>query len=175
MTGADVGVVSHRSAAIVHRLGDLDADYLDFIIRSRKQTRDPRVRFHRRYLDTKDQTLVDGLPVTTALATIGDLASAHLDGGHLAGVVRDAVMTQHVDLDDVTGILGPFAHHYGSPRGAGSDLLRQLLHQAGIPANVSAAALLLAPQPETPLPPISRPNSQSTSALARPVSWTVSA
>jgi len=168
MTGADVGVVSHRSAAIVHRLGDLDADYLDFIIQSRKQTRDPRIRFHRRYLDVKDQTLVDGLPVTTALATIGDLASAQLDGGHLAGVVRDAVMTQRVDLDDVTGILGPFAHHYGVPRGGGAELLQQLLYQAGIPENIRAVALLVAPQPRTTLPPRlpSRRSSDQTASTA---------
>src|SRR5690606_34660884 len=42
-----VEVVSHRSAAVVHELGDLDADVLEFTASRRRQTRRPDVRIHR--------------------------------------------------------------------------------------------------------------------------------
>lgn len=86
-------VVSFRSAAAVHGLGDLAADAMEFTVSGRKQTRRPDVRIHRGALDRGDWTIVDGLPVTTALRTIRDLASTHIDGGHLAGAVRDALHT----------------------------------------------------------------------------------
>jgi hypothetical protein len=141
----DVEVVSHRSAALVHQLGDLDADHLEFTTRTRKQTRDSQVRFHRRQLGVGEWTLVDGLPVTTVLATIGDLAAARLDGGHLAGVVRDAVTTHHVDLDEVVAVLSPHAHHYGVPLGQGGTLLTRMLEQAGVPESTLAVGRLVEP------------------------------
>src|SRR5450759_2034316 len=141
----DVEVVSHRSAAVVHQLGDLDADRLEFTTRARKQTRDAQVRFHRRQLGVGEWTLVDGLPVTTVLTTIGDLAAARLDGGHLAGVVRDAVTTHHVDLDEVIAVLSPHAHHYGVPLGQGGTLLTRMLEQAGVPESTLAGGRLVVP------------------------------
>jgi Transcriptional regulator, AbiEi antitoxin len=147
----DVEVVSHRSAAVVHQLGDLEADRLEFTTRTRKQTRDSQVRFHRRQLGVGEWTLVDVLPVTTVLATIGDLAAARLDGGHLAGVVRDAVTTHHVDLDEVVAVLSPHAHHYGAPLGQGGTLLTRMLEQAGVPESTLAVGRLVVPylDPET--------------------------
>ena len=141
----DVEVVSHRSAAVVHQLGDLDADRLEFTTSARKQTRDSQVRFHRRRLGVGEWTLVDGLPVTTVLTTIGDLAAARLDGGHLAGVVRDAVTTHHVDLDEVVAVLSPHAHHYGVPLGQGGTLLTRMLEQAGVPESTLAVGRLVVP------------------------------
>lgn len=143
----DVEVVSHRSAAVVHQLGDLDADYLEFTTAARKQTRDPQVRFHRRSLRRDQWTLVEGLVVTTVVTTIEDLAGAHLDGGHLSGVVRDALTTAHVDLDDVAGVLAPHAHLYGADLGQGRQLVQQLLEQAGVPRSTQDVAQLLAPSP----------------------------
>jgi hypothetical protein len=129
----------------VHQLGDLDADRLEFTTSARKQTRDSQVRLHRRQLGAGEWTLVDGLPVTTVLATIGDLAAARLDGGHLAGVVRDAVTTHHVDLDEVAAVLSPHAHHYGAPLGQGGTLLTRMLEQAGVPESTLAVGRLIAP------------------------------
>lgn len=128
------GVLSHRSAAVAHGLGDLDADIIEFTVPARRQTRSPGVRFHVRSLDQSDWTLVDGLPVTTILTTIGDLAAAKLDSGHLAGVVRDALATHHLAFDDVCHVLAPHAHHYSAPFGDGSQLVERLLDEAGVPA-----------------------------------------
>ena len=139
----DVEVVSHRSAAALHELGDLDADRLEFSTPARRQTRDAQVLVHRRRLGLPDWTLVGGLPVTTVPATIGDLAAARLDGGHLAGVVRDAVTRQHVDPAEVALVLSPYAHAYGSPLGQGAALLRRLLEQAGVPDSILAVGRLV--------------------------------
>lgn len=138
-----VEVVSHRSAALLHQLGDLDADYLEFTTRTRKQTRDRQVRLHRRLLEPQEWTLALGLPVTTVLTTIRDLAAAQIDGGHLAGVVRDAVTDHHLGVDEVAGVLSLYAHHYGAPLGQGAVLLQRMLEMAGVPDSAQAVARLV--------------------------------
>ncbi|MDN5757007.1 MAG: type IV toxin-antitoxin system AbiEi family antitoxin domain-containing protein [Tomitella sp.] len=126
-------VVSFRSAAAVHGLGDLAADAMEFTVSGRKQTRRPDVRIHRGELDRGDWTVVDGLPVTTVLRTIRDLASARTDGGHLAGAVRDALTRQLVEDDQVAEALRPYAHRYGAALGDGDALVSRLLNEAGVP------------------------------------------
>ncbi|WP_236833834.1 type IV toxin-antitoxin system AbiEi family antitoxin domain-containing protein [Blastococcus sp. KM273129] len=142
-------VVSHRSAADLHELGDLEADAFEFSLPARKQTRDRHIRLHRRHLTPDQWTVVDGLPVTTVPVTIGDLARSGIDGGHLAGVVRDALTTKHVDVDQVAAALAPFARRYGARPGHGDELLRRFLHQAGVPASTRRVGELLdLPRPD---------------------------
>ena len=126
-------VVSFRSAAAVHGLGDLAADIMEFTVSGRKQTRRPDVRIHRGELGPEGWTIVDGLPVTTALRTIQDLASARIDGGHLASVVRDALTLQLVDDGQVAEALRPNAHQYGATIGDGDALVSRFLAEAGVP------------------------------------------
>ena len=132
------GVASHRSAARLHDLGDLDADVMEFATTGRKQSRLADVRYRTARPGRNRWTLLDGLPVTTALSTIDDLAADHLDGGHLASVVRDAVTTNLVDTDALIAVLGPYAHKYGTTAGDGSGLLDRLLTEAGIPESTLA-------------------------------------
>lgn len=54
-------LVSHRSAASLHRLGDLDADVHEFTTADRKQSRRPDVRLHRGYLAAGEWTVVNAL------------------------------------------------------------------------------------------------------------------
>lgn len=126
-------VVSHRSAARLHELGDLDADTHEFASERRRQSRRSDVRFHRDTVPASDVTVVDGLPVTTIERTIEDLARAHTDGGHLASVVRDAILTVHVPPDAIAARLRSTAHYYGRPLGDGRGLVADLLEQAGLP------------------------------------------
>lgn len=126
-------VVSHRSAALVHGLGDLDADQLEFTTSVRRQTRRTDVRLHRGVLSDHDWTLADGLPVTTVLRTIRDLAQNHTDQGHLAGVVRDALLYHNLPITQVDTALEPYARSYTSPAGHSIRLLGLLLRDAGIP------------------------------------------
>lgn len=138
-----VAVVSHRTATALHGLGDVEADVLEFTVRDRKQSRDRQLKFHRGRLEPSEWTLVDGLPVTTVITTVRDLAASRLDGGHLAAVVRDAVTTHHVDLDAVSEVLAEHAHVYGAPLGDGMTLVQRFLEQAGVPASTTAAAELV--------------------------------
>lgn len=126
-------VVSHKSAAYLHGLGDVDADVMEFTVPRRKQSRLSDVRYRVGEVPRERWTLVDGLPVTTMLATIEDLAADRLGGGHLAGIVRDAVTTGGLSPDDVAAALRPYAHTYGAPAGDGSALLDRFLTEAGVP------------------------------------------
>ena len=126
-------IVSHRSAAELYELGDLDADRYEFTVAGRRQTRRTDIRFHKATLTAADWGLTDGLPCTTVVRTIVDLAAAHTDGGHLAGVVRDALTVRLVDVDQLARALAPYAARYGAPAGAGEAILTRFLDEAGVP------------------------------------------
>ncbi|WP_083933902.1 type IV toxin-antitoxin system AbiEi family antitoxin domain-containing protein [Kribbella catacumbae] len=140
-------VLSHRSAARYHQLGDLDADRFEFTVAVRKQSKRPDVRFHREALAPNDWQITSGLPVTTIAKTISDLAKTHTDGGHLGGVVRDAIAVAAVTAEQISSALAPYAHHYGQQLGHGHALLASLLDEAGIPKATQQAAQLVAPRP----------------------------
>jgi predicted transcriptional regulator of viral defense system len=140
-------VLSHRSAARYHQLGDLDADRFEFTVAARKQSRRSDVIFHRERLHPNEWQIVSGLPVTTVVKTISDLAKTQTDGGHLAGVVRDAMALGGVTAEEISSALSPFAHHYGQRLGHGRALLGYLLEEAGIPKATQQAAELVAPGP----------------------------
>lgn len=131
--GEPLAVVSHRSAARLHDLGDIDADDHEFTLPVRKQTRRDSVKLHRFPLGERDWTLVEGLPVTTPVRTIDDLAAAHIDGGHLASIVRDAITSGSADDDEIVRVLRRHARFYGAPMGNGEELLKFFLQEAGVP------------------------------------------
>ena len=141
-------VVTHRSAAWLHGLGDVDADVMEFATAKRRQSRLPDVRYRIASYERGAWTLADGLPVTTVLRTIVDLAAGHLDGGHLAGIVRDAVVTNRVDSESASEALRPYAHRYGVQLGDGEGLLSRFLDEAGIPQSTRALGQRLAVQGE---------------------------
>ncbi|MCD2136185.1 type IV toxin-antitoxin system AbiEi family antitoxin domain-containing protein [Rhodococcus qingshengii] len=145
-------VVTHRSAAWLHGLGDVDADVMEFATSKRRQSRLCDVRYRVASYEPDEWTLEDGLPVTTVLMTIVDLASGLLDGGHLAGIVRDAVVTNRVDSESVSEALRPFAHMYGVRLGDGEALLSRFLEEAGIPQSTRALGQRLAGQGVLDLP-----------------------
>ncbi len=138
-----LAVVSHASAAAVHGLGDIAADMHEFTLTCRKRTRDPEVRLHRRAA-TPDWTIVDGLPVTTVLQTITDLAVDQIDGGHLGGVVRDAVVDHRLPLDRLLPVLGRATRAYWGAQSDGREFLQILLHNAGLPRVLGDVVELMA-------------------------------
>ena len=142
---AQPATVSHRSAARLHELGDLDADVMDFTVARRKQTRSPDIRYRVRNLDREEWTLLDGLPVTTIRATLADLAADHIDGGHLARVVRDAAITHTIPLATLAEVLLPYADSYGAPIGDPSTLIERFLTEAGVPQTINEIAAITAP------------------------------
>ena len=139
-------VVSHRSAAAIHELGDLEADEFEFTSAERKQTRRPDTRIHRGYVDAREWAVVDGLPVTTVIRTVADLVAAHLDGGHLASVVRDALTRRQADDRQLVEVLRQHAHHYNARIGDGEALLSRLLQESGISEPIERAVELAGAQ-----------------------------
>lgn len=139
---ASPAVVSHRSAAGLHGLGDLDADLHEFTTGGRKQSRRPDIMFHRAHLAAGEWTVVDGLPVTTVARTIADLAAARVDGGHLASVVRDALTVKQVSDQVLSAALAPHAQRYGAPAGDGEALLARFIQESGVSVPLGRAVEL---------------------------------
>lgn len=141
----DGGVVSHQSAARLHGLGELVDDRITFTTPRRRTSRDPDLWFKKAELAEDDVTLVDGLPVTTALRTICDLLDQHIDGSHIATIIREAVIANLVQLDALAERIGAYALRYGvrSP-GDGEAMLDHLL------AGIGTTTIELAQRPAPP-------------------------
>jgi hypothetical protein len=126
------GVLSHQSAVRLHGLGELVNDRIALTTPRRRTSRDPDLWFKTARLADDDVTVIDGLPVTTALRTICDLLGQHIDGSHVATIIHQAVEANLVRLDVLAEHIGPFALRYGVRRpGDGEALLEQLLIQIG--------------------------------------------
>jgi hypothetical protein len=136
-------IVSHRTAALLWGLGDLDADDWEMTTPTPRRPRATDVRFHVGPLDPDGWTERAGLPVTTVLRTVDDLTRSGIDGSHLAGVVRDALDTLHATPAGLVTVLDAHARTYGLPDG--EALLRSLLGQAGVGRATVTAATLGAP------------------------------
>lgn len=134
-------VVSHWAATHVHELG-VQQGTLVFTLPGRKQSRDADLRLHRGRIDPGDWEVLRGLPVTTVARTVADLAGKIVDGGHLAEVVRDAVVQGKAQIVEVSDALSPHAHRYGAPTGDGRELVRRLLGEAGVPLHIGEIARL---------------------------------
>jgi predicted transcriptional regulator of viral defense system len=128
----DGGVVSHESAARLHNLGDLVNTRVDITTPRRRTTRDPGVRLRRGELTEADVVVLNGLPVTTPMRTIYDLLGQHADASHIATIVRQAVETGQVRLDELAERIQPHARSYGATPSTGAALLELLLAQIGL-------------------------------------------
>ncbi|MGO2748348.1 type IV toxin-antitoxin system AbiEi family antitoxin domain-containing protein [Microbacterium sp.] len=126
----DAVIVSGPSAAGVHGLGDVIAHRHEFTSANRRQSTQSDVRFRRRALANDEVTIIDGLPVTTVLRTLSDLARDQLDLDHLTHAVRDALEKPEVRASDVAHALGPHAAHFGAD--SGKDLLTQMVRSSSI-------------------------------------------
>ncbi|ATI36363.1 hypothetical protein CPI83_29625 (plasmid) [Rhodococcus sp. H-CA8f] len=129
------GVVSHRTAAKLHQLGDIDADWTEFTCQRRIRIDLPDIKIHTGTVEVKDWTTVEGLPVTTASRTVEDLAAAKIDGGHLASIAQDAIAQELATPDDLEKALAPHAFAYGHALNDGSRFLASLIEQAGVSTN----------------------------------------
>jgi len=84
--------VSHRSAAVLHGLGDFIADRPEFTATKRLQARiDARIVVRRNGLERSDWVTRHGFAVTSVARTFEDLAADNLDGGHLGRFAQDAL------------------------------------------------------------------------------------
>ena len=140
--GKKDGVVSHRSACLLHELGDIPAPKVELTVPGRLTTREQGVELHRHSgpLDPDEIVVVDGLPVTSAQRTIVDLLQDGADAGHVGSVVADAEERGLVDLDALAMRVERFADHYAVPGGSGGALLSVLAAAAGQQLNHDAAS-----------------------------------
>ena len=127
------GVVSHRSAAALYRLGDLPADRHEFTLPSRKQTRRPDVHLHLRSLSAGEWVSLSGLPVTRPARIASDLLDDHEDPEGVAQVVADAIRGNYDYPGVFTDSLAPQASRFGLRRGDGLGVMRWLLDLVGDP------------------------------------------
>lgn len=123
------GVVSHRSAALLHGLGEMVADKIEMLVPRRRTVRDPTVRLRCRALTVEDVTLVAGLPVTTIERTVVDLLDEHVDASHVAPIIHEASRDGRLDLDRLTARIDGYSRRYGLAAGDGQGLLDHLLDQ----------------------------------------------
>lgn len=130
MANPDV-VVSHLSAAAVHGLGDVIPMHHEFTSAARKQSAQSDVRFHRLTVLDEDVVLVGGLPVTSVVRTVADVASSAVDFDHLATMVRDGLSHPGVGYDDLADALKRSAGRFGHTDGA--SLIEACLAKAGDP------------------------------------------
>lgn len=120
---ADDVYVSHESAALIHKIGDLIPGKLFFSTPFRKQTGQKDIHvYNHRDIESNDMTLVGGLPVTSVERTVSDLASNKIEFNYLATLVTDALRKEGVRMKDIAGRLDKSALSYGFQSG------RQLLH-----------------------------------------------
>ncbi|MFF0547205.1 type IV toxin-antitoxin system AbiEi family antitoxin domain-containing protein [Nocardia thailandica] len=134
------GVVSHRSAALVHGLGDVDADQVELTCQRRVRLNLPDAVIHRGHITRDDWVVVDGLAVTTPLRTIADLAESGIDAGHLAGIVRDTLARGLATSHRVTEVLAEHAFSYGYTPFDGQGFLDALIETAGVPESAVSLA-----------------------------------
>ena len=132
------GVISHRSAARIQNMGDLDADFAELTTVRRVRLRLPHTRLRTAALSNKDWTVIEGLPVTTAVRTVADLAAVGTDAGHLAGVVLDALVADYATMTDIAEALDRYAMSYGYR--SGSQFATALVRIVGVPRNTHALA-----------------------------------
>ncbi|TKV57400.1 hypothetical protein FDO65_17920 [Nakamurella flava] len=125
------GVVSHRSAAQLLGLGDLDADRIEFVASTRRRPRNPDVVVHQAQVRSGDWIVEHGLPVTTPVVTVAALADSGVDREHLAVVARDAVWRRDVPVTSLAAALDRCAAGYGFDDG--TALIDELIALAGVP------------------------------------------
>lgn len=121
------GVVSHRSAAALYRLGELPADRHDFTLPSRRQTRRADVKFHIGRLNSAEWIRLSGILVTRPSRIAVDLIKEREDSEAVARLVAEAIR----DAFDYPGAfaqeLNYLSGRFGMPHGDGVVLLQWLL------------------------------------------------
>ena len=128
------GVVSHRSAAAVFRIGHLPEQSHEFTVSRRRQTRRTDVKLHLRRYEATDCSRNQGLLLTRPARIAGDLLADREDPGAVGHLIADAL--RH-DLDQpgtMAQALIPHALNFGLRRRDGLALLRWLLELVGDPA-----------------------------------------
>jgi hypothetical protein len=123
-------VLSHRSAAQVHGIGDLVAARMEFTAPNRRTTKHADIRLWRADLHKRETVMVNGLPITTIDRTIHDLLADHIDAGHAKDMIYEALRRNPAGTPSHATRLARHTRRYGI-RSDGFSLLDHLLAQPG--------------------------------------------
>lgn len=84
-------IVSHTTAAELWEIGDLWPDGIHFTVKNRRRSRQEEIQFHRADITKSEWTIhpTVGLPTTTPLQTIIDLAKEDHEPDHLLTLISD--------------------------------------------------------------------------------------
>lgn len=127
------GVVSHRSAADLYRIGHLPADRHEFTVTKRKQSRRSDVHIYVKELKNNEWIELNGLPVTIPSRTALDLLRSNEDPTAVAQVIADAIRNTYDYPAAIAKALRPLAFRFGFRREDGIGLLSWLLDLVGDP------------------------------------------
>jgi hypothetical protein len=136
LLGPNSAVVSHSSAAVLLRLGDLVVRDVEFTTTRRRTSRDPAVKLHKATLAAYEVTWADGLPVTTATRTLADLLADGIAASHAGSFLAEALDRRMLSVDHVIQELAPYARQYGCADGDGQALVETLLSQVSTPPGI---------------------------------------
>lgn len=111
-------VVSHESAAAIHRIGNLIPQVDTFSATFRKQTSRSGIKIlSNQKIDREDIVNVDGLPVTSVKRTVVDLAAQKIEREYLSMIVADALEKENVGYLSLASQLDEYCTHYGATSG----------------------------------------------------------
>ncbi|HEV2360200.1 MAG TPA: type IV toxin-antitoxin system AbiEi family antitoxin domain-containing protein, partial [Acidimicrobiales bacterium] len=125
------GVVSHRSAAAVYRLGDLPADIQQFTLPERRRVRRSDVRIYVARLEETHWVALSGFLVTRPSRIVADLLRDEEEPEAVARVAVDALRSYSNRTTTFVDELAPLARRLGFREGAGESVLRWLLEMGG--------------------------------------------
>jgi predicted transcriptional regulator of viral defense system len=94
-------VISHDSALALYDLSDLLPDQVHVTVPRTASRRRPRLRLHTNQLEPGDVTRYEGVPVTTVLRTLIDVASAGLAEEQVCQAIREALRRGLVSWDNL--------------------------------------------------------------------------
>nr|WP_301281173.1 type IV toxin-antitoxin system AbiEi family antitoxin domain-containing protein [Arcanobacterium phocae] len=138
-------VISGRTAAYMHGVGDFHASPYTFTLSVRKQTTRDDIRYFRQEIDPKDIILVEQVPVTTMERTIYDLIRLGEDPDLIANMIADAARNEYrFDQERLAYLLKPLAKKHGYSTGDGEAFARDLFARNAALLQLNAGVATLA-------------------------------
>lgn len=107
----DRAVVSHETAMSLHALGDADPSRVHLTVPPEFGKAAPGLILHRGTLSAQDIQRREGVPVTTPLRTLLDVAAGDLDLDQLATAVDDAIAAGKATRRDLLKRSDEFGAH----------------------------------------------------------------
>ena len=134
-------IVTGRTAAYMHQLGDMYATPYTFIVEKRKQTRSPMISYQTWQIEDCDIEIIEGLPITKVERTIADLIRMREEQSLVDDVIKDAIRAKTIDSHRLAELLAPFAARNGYKRGDGRSFAEALIVRNSDIQQVIASAL----------------------------------